>query len=322
MISFNWRVYKELNIDLRRKGLKNQQEYEDHYKTYSAENKRPAFVTDVYPDFTAASYAQCNPDLNITSTAELEEHWILYGRKEGRRYKAESWIPSFHVLIATMGRRSIMHLLRTLINQLQENDYLTVVFDGAERAMFQEMVHNFTRNFKCKVDIIIEKEPLGYWGHGIRNKHNKLPGDFILHADDDDFYLPEVFAKLREICNDPTTIYIFQFETRKAGIIFSDVFRIGSIGTPSGIIPSKYNAECKWGHMRGGDGQFYIELSHKYGSKFVFVPLLIYTTHHLSNRIFNWERYRELNPDLKFISKDEYVKHWNEKGFPEGRPIC
>ena len=41
-------------------------------------------------------------------------------------------------------------------------------------------------NIRGQISIIYEDKNLGFWGHGIRNKHNKLKGDFIFHIDDDE----------------------------------------------------------------------------------------------------------------------------------------
>lgn len=318
---FNWKIYRELNIALRRNKLTKQQDYERHYETKGKSQKLPALVSDIYPDFTTGGYAKYNPDLKFTTPAQFEDHWIIHGRKEGRRYKDEQWKPSFHVLVATGGRQTIINLLRSLLNQLESNDYLTIVFDGPERAKQYDLVSDFTKSFKCTVKLIIEEKNLGHWGHGIRNKHNKLAGDFIMHADDDDFYLPGVFVKLRHICNDPSTIYVCQFEDKRGRIIFNDAFGFGTIGTPSGVIPAKYNADSVWQPMIGGDNKFYTELSNKYGEHFVFIPLAIYTENCMSPRLFNWEQYRKLNADLKFTRKEEFEKHWREKGVTECRLI-
>ena len=117
---------------------------------------------------------------------------------------------SFHILIATIGKNSIFNILSTLKNQLSEIDYLTIVFDNLDKSKNINKIKEFTNAFLCKVNIIMEEKNLGFWGHGIRNKHNNLEGDFIFHIDDDDILLDNAMNTIRKICKDTRIIYIFK----------------------------------------------------------------------------------------------------------------
>ena len=321
---FNWKIYYDLNIDIRRIGIKTQTHLENHYNKCGIKEKKAAFIFDVYPDFNHDTYLHLNPELknlNIISKEQLEEHWILQGRKQGLNYKQNNFMPSFHILIASNGRKTIIHQIRSLIPQLLSNDYITIVFDGPQSEEYKEFVSEQCKKFKCKVNIIIEPYNLGFYGHGIRNKHNYLEGDFIMHADDDDFYLPNSFKMLRKLCNDPDMIYIFMFEAKTGRNIFNTEFKVGSIGTPAGIIPQKYNTKGYWGLRNGGDGDFYIELSNQFSKNFIFIQEHIYTANIISNHICNWNIYKELNPDLQYKMDEQYKNHWKTIGFYEGRNI-
>ena len=138
---------------------------------------------------------------------------------------------SINVLLTTIGREELRSkMLASLALQLNENDYLTVISDAN---------HDFVANsikifkFKCNVTHIINDEPLGFWGHGSRNKYqNTLPGDFIMNADDDDRYVPKAFDFIRQTITDKNKLYLFRVQT---GGSFSwatkGVIKMSEIGT-------------------------------------------------------------------------------------------
>ena len=187
----------------------------------------------------------------------------------------EKQIPSLHVLIATTGRESVLRMLNSLEDQLQERDYLTVVFDAKDNEGVFDKVYARLAAFQCICNVIMEEKNLGYWGHGIRNKHNQLPGDFILHADDDDSYLPGAFEEIRKfVSQDLNALYIFQFENNKR-IVPGQPFRQGNVGTPSGVVPAGFNAQSNWGYYYGGDFEFYCILNQKV-PRTIFINKVIY----------------------------------------------
>ena len=181
-------------------------------------------------------------------------------------------------MIATIGRKCIVNMLKSLENQLNKEDCLTIIFDVVKP--IQE-VYGF--NFKCKLKIIHQKENLGARvGETIREFYkNKLEErDFIMHADDDDEYLPGSFDKLRKKCKDKNCLYIAKmsfipFENRYVPTDINNIFKGGNIGTPNGIIPFNLNKIGKWGQRHGGDGKFYINIS-KRCKRFEFLDILIY----------------------------------------------
>ena len=89
-MSFNWRVYKVLNPDLK---FSTQVEFERHYLEYGKKEKRPFSIYNLYPDFNYINYKNNYKDLNYYGKLDLELHWIVKGRKEGRTYKKKlKWI--------------------------------------------------------------------------------------------------------------------------------------------------------------------------------------------------------------------------------------
>ena len=320
IIEDHWEVYKELNPEMK----KDKMSVEQCLQYIRQNNNRLITFQDVYPDFNIDIYMELNPDISkqFNTDREMRKHYAVFGRKEGRIYKPDQKkSPSFHILIATGGRKSIINMLRSLLPQLIEKDYLTIVFDGPKTITHLNLVNNFLKKFKCKISVIVEPKNLGFWGHGIRNKHNKLEGDFVLHADDDDFYLPNAFEQLRKLCRDRTKIYITNVQLKTGKLLNTNNVEINNISTQSGVIPAKYNSQSIWRHQYGGDYYFYENLARIYNKHLIFLGICVYTMNILSPDIFDANIYRLLNPDLKdcCYSNEDYKNHWVFCGFNECR---
>ena len=185
---------------------------------------------------------------------------------------------TFNVLIATIGRPSLMNMLESLKDQLLEADCLTIVFDGCSQCHIEIL-----SEFKCQIKIYEEQPALGFWGHGIRAKYQTLlePTTFVMHADDDDTYIPGSFNTLRSLCVNPKTLYISRMYGRGSdGIIPRDPsIRAGNIGTPNGIIPYHLNTLARWVNHVHGDGMMYEHLEKEQialSNDIVFLPTIIY----------------------------------------------
>lgn len=182
-------------------------------------------------------------------------------------------MPSFQICIASIGRPSLQNLIDSLASQLEPQDCITIVYDGLD--ILPVLV---SEGVKCSVIQHTQTPCLGAYGHGIRQVWaSKLEKrDFVLHADDDDIYLPGAFQELRKLCRVPTTLYIAKFES-KNGTLFplQDYIKKNEIGTPNGIIPYDLNRRGTWGQEKGGDGDFYNSLK-KYAKTIKFLPLIIY----------------------------------------------
>ena len=162
-------------------------------------------------------------------------------------------MPSFHILIASIGRPSLQIMLNSLLPQLRACDHVTIVFDDVEPPQLN------TERAECQIHIHRQTPNLGAWGHGIRNTYAKRlePTDFVMHADDDDIYTKGAFDQLRKLCRNPMLLYIAKMDKR--GIIFplATYIKEGEIGTPCGIIPYQLNKLGNWLPRIGGDGKFY-----------------------------------------------------------------
>lgn len=174
-------------------------------------------------------------------------------------------LPSFHILIATTGRTSLTQMLQSLQPQLEAQDHLTIVYDG------REAPEQLTVAFKCQVHLKTQIPALGFWGHGIRNVWSQAleRTDFVLHADDDDQYVPGAFETLRKLCKNPRALYIARYRRPNGDLIppFTGIIRENYVGTPCGIIPYDLNVFGAkgggWLHRRGGDGKFYEKIAKK-----------------------------------------------------------
>lgn len=167
---------------------------------------------------------------------------------------------SFHILIPTMGRDSIFNTLESFKTQLNENDYLTIVFDGSNLPNINN-VKKFISTFSCNSNVIVEEQNLGYWGHAIRNKYNNLPGDFVFHVDDDDDITFNCMDTIRKNCENKNTIYVFKMKLIHGDIVWkTKEIILGQIGTPSGIIPTHINSTSLFTYRCGGDYDFYKKL--------------------------------------------------------------
>ena len=162
-------------------------------------------------------------------------------------------MPSFHILIASIGRPSLQTMLDSLLPQLHSCDHITIVFDGIEPIPLN------TKEAHCEIHIHKQMPNLGGWGHGIRNAYAKRleRTDFVMHADDDDIYTEGAFDKLRKFCRNPMFLYIAKMDKRGTIFPLADYVKEGEIGTPCGIIPYDLNKLGTWLPRVGGDGKFY-----------------------------------------------------------------
>jgi hypothetical protein len=192
------------------------------------------------------------------------------------------------VLITTIGRETLKNMLLSLVNELNENDTLYVFIDGKDNVERANLIINEVVDlFTCEVVVSIETTPLGYWGHGLRNKYQSmLKGDYIMHGDDDDVYIKGSFDKIREKINksdNDETIFYYKFYTYYQSGFFvwnTPNLALGNIGTPCGVIPNKPELFGEWGNMHGGDYHFYNTCKFKNQE---FVDELIYVVKPLNN---------------------------------------
>ena len=165
--------------------------------------------------------------------------------------------PSLHIFLTTIGRPTLINMLDSLAPQLTSRDYLTLVFDARDDGNVFETAQQYVEKLPCTSTVIMEPVNLGFWGHAARNKYQVLPGDFIMHGDDDDIYTPDALSVVRKNCRDPSTLYIFQIILPNGRILTPRGCSECNISTQSGVIPSAYNSQSRWGSRHSGDFDFY-----------------------------------------------------------------
>lgn len=179
---------------------------------------------------------------------------------------------SINVILTTTGRSTLGRMLESLVNQLQQHDYLTVISDDG---------HNYVRralslpDFKCTVTHIQNDTKLGYWGHASRTKwQNKLPGDYLMNADDDDVYVPGAFDVIRSKIGE-RKLYLFKHKDEKGLTAWSvhGLVKEGCVGTSCGVIPNTGDLPV-WENRYGGDGKFYEDVAKMMPVQ--FEPQIIY----------------------------------------------
>jgi hypothetical protein len=178
---------------------------------------------------------------------------------------------SFHILCTSLGRESLSRLIDSFVNQLNVNDYFTIVSDGNHD--FVEGVLS-TFNFKCKLNHIKNLNgPEGNFGHPLLNRHmNTLDGDFIMFADDDDRYVPDAFEYIRNTVMEKK-LYIFQHKWGGTVNWASKHFEVGNIGKCIGVIPNTKNLPLFHEDIFG-DGIFYSDISKIF--EYEFIDKIIY----------------------------------------------
>ena len=85
-MNFLWDIYRELNPDLIKAGLKTKLDFENHYKENGKRENRPFHIYQKYPDFNPIHYKSLHRDLQSMTISQLEHHWLFYGRHEKRSY--------------------------------------------------------------------------------------------------------------------------------------------------------------------------------------------------------------------------------------------
>lgn len=183
--------------------------------------------------------------------------------------------PTFHILIATGGRPSLLNLLDSLKNELNHDDAITIVFDGENAKAKSTYNEDWIKDHKSNITVIDQIPNLGYWGHEIRNQYQtklSVKTTFVLNADDDDVYIEGSFNKLRELCKDSHTLYIAKIITPD-GIIIPKYPKIelSNISTQNGIIPIDKTGDGYWAHFYGGDFSYYNDLQKNINVEFIDV---------------------------------------------------
>jgi hypothetical protein len=188
---------------------------------------------------------------------------------------------SFNVIMTTAGEARRLPLLGRMLwtfgPQLTKRDFITLISDANMSAPGgADVVAAVNASFmtahcnNCTKIFIQNAAPLGGYGHASRSAHQRaLPGDFHLHADDDDMYTPDAFEIIRAVVTTlEPRVYVFRCakeniykdKGRRELIFFpalhttnaSDVGLYNG-GTPNGVVRNVPAALPDWRPTIGGD---------------------------------------------------------------------
>jgi len=198
--------------------------------------------------------------------------------------------PSITFFIATIGRKMMANIIRSLYGQFQHgHDKIEVFFDGPN---FQECGPEY---FKAEQDLYGEDlrmhvlpENLGCYGHSIRNVYQRsFHTDYIHHADDDDQYIEGCMPQVRtDLIENYGKLSIYKFMNSDGIRWRIPKLEHGNVGTPSGMIPNRPEIMGWWGEWAGGDAYFYETTRDKIGAhNIIFKDTLIYK---IRPHVYGW----------------------------------
>jgi len=174
---------------------------------------------------------------------------------------------SINVVCTTIGRDTLPRLIESFIDQLSENDMFTIISD-----INHDYVANVLKkyNFKFKIQHIINKgDRKGAYGHPLLNMYlNKLEGDFIMFADDDDRYVEEAFDYIKRTLKDRNKLYIFKHKWGDGYAWNIKNFTRGNIGKCMCAIPNTHDLP-KFREDVLGDAYFFEEIGKKMDYEFI-----------------------------------------------------
>lgn len=147
---------------------------------------------------------------------------------------------SINVVCTTLGRDSLPRLIDSFVNQLSCDDIFTIISDDNHKFVSDVLKKH---NFNFKVDHIInEGVSEGNFGHPLLNKHmNKLNGDFLMFADDDDRYTEDAFSVIKNTIKDKNKLYIFKHKWGDYCAWNVKNFTRGNVGKCMCVIPNTHN---------------------------------------------------------------------------------
>lgn len=163
---------------------------------------------------------------------------------------------SLSVIIPTIGRRSIVWTLKSIMPELEQGDEAIVIGDGPQ-PISREVAMEVGARY-------IETPPTREWGHAQRNLGmEQAKGSYLAFIDDDDVYLPGAFMAMRRaIAEASGKLFIFRMQY-KAGILWKKPeLTLNNVSTQMYVFPNVPGRLAKWGRHpetpkgKGGDWCF------------------------------------------------------------------
>ncbi len=209
-MKFNWRVYRALNPDLRRAGLFNKDQLDNHYELHGKNERRKISIYQVYPDFNVENYRYNYEDIENKSDEELEEHYLVCGIKEGRIYHRR--INRVYI-IYNIEKGGTVKYLQDLERGFPKNRYLyiknkkrlyDITFRDTDIVLLQQLLHTkipikdiLELKKKYKFRLILSIHDFYWLNTNLKQDYKVNPHSRYLETKE---MLPEV-KELIEICD-------------------------------------------------------------------------------------------------------------------------
>jgi hypothetical protein len=154
---------------------------------------------------------------------------------------------TFHIMIIASGKPCLLTMLNSLRDELTEDDAITIIFNGD--GMFEKSTfnHRWLKGHDSTINIMKQPSPLHE--HELRNEYQmklKKKTTFIMHANDDDMYLPGSFHELRIRCFAPHTLYIGKMYLSLFDMMIPLSKYPNKVGFACGIIPFHKVGDALW----------------------------------------------------------------------------
>lgn len=187
---------------------------------------------------------------------------------------------SISYLLTTVCRLEVTRMLNSLMLSAKPQDHIYLACDGLPSPEMRRWLNEYQALSPCGWTELWEPDPLGSWGHELRNKYQcQLSGDFVWHIDDDDILEPgwQEIRPMLEANRDK--IHLAKFVAKGKQTVWQDkTVRFGNIGTPSGFIPNQPGRFGRWMPIYGGDFLFYGDTIARFGGikNIVWVDRVVY----------------------------------------------
>lgn len=174
---------------------------------------------------------------------------------------------NFNIVCTTIGRDTLPRLIESFKEQLKENDIFTIISD-TNHEFVEKTLSNYS--FKFKVNHFRNNEqPKGKYGHPLLNEYiNKLDGDFLMFADDDDRYTEGAFDVIRNNVKEKNKLYVFKHKWGGTINWVQKDFTRGNVGKCMGVIPNTQKLPL-FEESVLGDVIFYEDISQMFESEFI-----------------------------------------------------
>lgn len=262
-----------------------------YYKQYKYENNKEKLLNIFYKYFNKFDYIfykNFYKDLNKLKINQINNHWRINGKKEGRiinefqlkfnlfksyfiinKYKNLKFNKDekkINILIRTSNREKYFKkCLNSILNQNYSNYNIIISYDNLKCEKYlvnnQENIkyiyinkNNYNQKEKC------------FYNDYLNILNNHVKDGFIFYLDDDDMFTHSNCLKIiNENINNNNDLLVFKF-LRPDKIIYLDNInnlKIGNIGTSCFCYHSKFSKELYWDKKQYGDYYFFEKLIKK-----------------------------------------------------------